>query len=199
MGLLGRYTTYVGAANAAHTLLAKLFGGPGRDPFTSNGAPIKEQDAQVMVQAWATADPNAQGQSGLQPSKGIQQGDPNMFPNGVDMTFAGSLLQAPNAPPDVSTVKWTNPGDPANPYIPDITSPGPGLTGGTDKTVDPQISISDIEQPFSAPTDGSASTSGFATNSDPSYRNIENPVSEGPAVASNNKIGSKTTLGSSGG
>jgi hypothetical protein len=174
MGLLGRYTTYVGgAATKAHTMLSKLFpAGPFATPL-SNG---DETTAQALVQAAATANVS-NGVGGLQPANGQQAGDLGMFPQGVDMSYG--------AAPDVTTVKWTNPGDPANPYTPDITSPGPGRTDGKDKDVDPQLSISDIQA--------------TATTEDTAGQNLRNPVKDGPAIYTNNTIGQKQVPGDSGG
>lgn len=184
MGLLGRYTTYVGGvATDAHKLLSRLFpNGPLATPLAAGD----ETAAQVIVQKAATADPGPDPNGGgIQPAHGIQQGDLGMFPTGVDMTFAGSLLSPPNSPPDVSKVKWTKAGDPANPYVPDITSPPDLGTEPSDKNVDPGISVSDARA--------------IATTEDPADANLRNPVLDGPAVSGNNTIGKKQTMGDSGG
>jgi hypothetical protein len=184
MGLLGKYTTYVGGvATDAHKLLAQVFS---QGPYATLLAAGNEAGAQAAVIAVATSDPGPDPNGGgLQPAHGIQQGDLGMFPNGVDMTFAGSLLAPPNSPPDVSTVKWVNAGDPANPYIPDITSPPDGGTEGSDKNVNPQISIAEIQE--------------FSTTEDAAGQDLRNPVSDGPAVVANNIIGKAQKLGDSGG
>lgn len=183
MGQLGRYTTYVGGvATKAHTLLSKLFP---NGPFSDNtqGAPLAKGDekaAQAIVQAVATSDPGADPNGGgLLPKGGVQAGDLGMFPSGVDLSFGGA--------PDVSTVKWSRPGDPANGYIPDVTSPtaGPGHTEGTDKTGDPTDTIAQIQAD--------------ATTSDPSRQNLRDPSADGPAIYKNNTIGSPQKLGDSGG
>jgi hypothetical protein len=179
MGVLGRYTSYVGggAATAAHGLLAKLFPAGQYAKQVANG---DEKAAQAVAQTTATAKVAA-GVGGLQPSDGIQAGDLGMFPAGVDLTFAYAVGQTPpNAPPDVSKVKWTRPGDPANPFTPDITSPGPGRTDGTDKNVDPKIAAADI-------------------NPAPSIADTRDPSNEGTAVSKNNAIGAPQKLGDSGG
>jgi len=87
--------------------------------------------------------------------------------------------------PDVTKVKWTNPGDPANPYAPDITSPGPGLTDGKDKSVDPKIAIADLQE--------------FSTTEDSAGQDLRVPAADGPAIYSNNTIGAPQVLGNSGG
>ena len=184
MGQLGRYTTYVGgAATAAHTLLSRLFSG---GPFAAQLSNGDETGAQAVVLAVATSDPGADPNGGgIQPSHGIESGDLGMFPQGVDLTFAYSVGTPPNSPPDVSTVAWTNPGDPANPYAPDITSPPDLGTEGTDKNVDPKLSAADIQA--------------TATSEDAAGQNLRNPVKDGPAISANNVIGQKQALGDSGG
>ena len=172
MGLLGKYTTYVGGvATDAHKMLAKLFPA---SPFASPLTQGDEKAAQKLVTDVATAKV-VNGVGGLQPSDGQQQGDLGMFPTGVALGFGDS--------PDVTTVKWTNPGDPANPYHPDVTSPGPGKTEGKDKATDPGLPAGSLPH----------------TDSDPAGQNIETPSSSGPAVYGDNKIGGLQTPGNSGG
>ncbi len=170
MGQLGKYTTYVGGSKTpAYTLLASLYP---NSPFASMLG--DEKTAQEAVYTQATADPGADnpgdyqaegkatGGGGIQPKGGTQAGDSGMFPSGVDLSFGGS--------PDVTTVKWVNPGDPANGYVPDITSPtaGPGHTEGTDKTGDPTGTLPEIKA--------------LATTSDPSGQNLRDPSKDGPAI-----------------
>ncbi len=182
MGVLGRYTTYVGGvATDAHKLLAKLFPADASYPTMQamQGAlPAgNEAAAQAIVQKNATANVDASGVGGLRPANGVQQGDLGMFPTGVLSGYGGS--------PDVSAVKWQNAGDPANPYAPDITSPGPGKTGGKDKNVDPKISIADLQE--------------FSTTEDPEGQGLRVPADVGPAIYANNTIGSPQKTGDSGG
>lgn len=188
MGQLGRYTTYVGgSANPAHALLATLFPDSPFAKWLPNG---DEAGAQAAVLTQATANPGADnpgtwgpegaatGGGGIQPAGGIQAGDLQMFPTGVDLTFGGA--------PDTSKVKWVNPGDPANGYIPDVTSPtaGPGHTQGTDKTGDPTGTIPQIVAE--------------ATDEDPSDQGTADPSVNGPAIYKSNTIGQPQTPGSSG-
>ncbi len=184
MGLLGRYTTYVGGvATDAHSLLAQLFP---NQPFATELAAGDETKAVAAVLAVATSDPGPDPNGGgLQPAHGIQQGDLQMFPQGVDLTFAGTLLQAPNSPPDVSTVKWNVPGDPASPYFPDISSPPDGGTDGSDKNVDPKITIAEIKE--------------FSTTEDVSGDDLRNPATDGIAVSKTNILGQAQVKGDSGG
>jgi len=182
MGVLGRYTTYVGgSASDAHKLLSKLFPAsaayPTMQALQGDLPAGNEAAAQKVIQANATAKVDSTGVGGLQPSDGVQQGDLGMFPTGVPLGFGAS--------PDVTTVKWQNPGDPANPYAPDITSPGPGLTDGKDKNVDPKISVQDLQE--------------FSTTEDTAGQDLRVPAADGPAIYSNNTIGSAQKLGDSGG
>jgi hypothetical protein len=182
MGLLGKYTTYVGGvATSAHTLLSKLFPNA---PFAAQLSNADEVATQKIIAATATAKVVA-GVGGLRPSNGQQQGDLGMFPQGVDLSFAGGNLSPPNSPPNVSTVKWTKAGDPANPYIPDISSPVDLGTEGSDKNVDPGISVAEAQS--------------IATTEDAAGQNLRNPTNDGPAIYGNNNIGSPQKLGDSGG
>lgn len=186
MGLLGKYTTYVGGTpTAAHTLLSTLYPAGPFAPMLSNG---DEKAAQAVVIAIASSDPGDDPNGGgIQPAHGIQAGDLGMFPTGVDLTFEGRTLTPPNSPPDVASVKWVNPGDPANGYVPDITSPtaGPGHTEGTDKTGDPTATLPQIVAE--------------STTSDPADQNLRNPIKDGPAIYGSNAVGSPQPLGDSGG
>lgn len=66
----------------------------------------------------------------------LQKGDPGLFPQGVMLNFSG--VPGSDVDADTSSVAWKKAGDPANPYIPDIRSPGPadGIDlSSTDTTV----------------------------------------------------------------
>lgn len=186
MGLLGRFTTYVGGSQstaqlAAHNLLSKLFPA---GPLATQVANGDEAAAQAIVLAVATSNPGPDPNGGgLQPAKGLQAGDLQMFPQGVDLTFGNAA--GSGGTPDVTTVKWKNPGDPANPYIPDITSPPDGWNTGLDKATDPKIAISDVQAE--------------STTEDPTGENLRNPSADAPAVVSNNILGKAQKLGDSGG
>jgi len=84
----------------------------------------------------------------------FSQIDVNTFPDGVTKDFSGA--------PDVTTVKWSQSGDPANPYVPDLSSPGAGKTSGTDKDADPKISTTDVKPNFVSDA-GTTSPSSTAT------------------------------------
>lgn len=182
----GKYTTYAPALTDAHTLLNKLF-------HSSDAVEVpptqdlvgKETEARAAVIATATAKVDANGVGGLVPSDGVQAGDLGMFPNGVDLSFQGTVgLNPPNLPPDVSTVKWTKAGDPATPYFPDVSSPGPGRTEGIDKDVDPKLAVSDVKPTYPNP----------GTTED-----TRNPIAAAPLVYKAATLGAVMKLGDSGG
>jgi len=143
----GKYTTYAPPASDKNTLLNKLFHSP-----DATEKPIvqdlvgKENDARDAVVAIAKAN--------LTPAH--QAGDLGYFPSGVDLNFAGA--------PKTEDVKWTLAGDPANPYAPDITSPGPGKTNGSDKSADPQIKTTDLKPTYVPGAPGTGTKSPAATN-----------------------------------
>lgn len=142
----GKYTQYAPPMGDRNTLLNKLF-----RSSDANQKPIaqdlvgKEDDVRKATVAIA--------QANLQPSH--QTGDLNLFPNGVDLNFSGA--------PNPADVKWTNPGDPENAYTPDISSPGPGKTEGTDKAVDPQIKVSDLKPAYVPGAPGTGTRAPLAT------------------------------------
>lgn len=129
----GKYTTYAPAATSKNALLNKLFKG---NSATSN--PLadltgKEEDARAQTVALA--------KTLLSPD--VQQGDPGFFPNGVNMDYVGD----PNGvtTPDLTKVAWTSAGGPANAYMPDISSPGPGKTDPLTKDADPKLAVVDVK------------------------------------------------------
>jgi hypothetical protein len=141
----GRYTTYVPVSSARNSLLWRLFNrkAPGDAGVIYNGQdPFDNNKAAVAAVATATANVNAAGVGGLSPSNGNQAGDISMFPTGVNLKYTGTT-EVPV--PNLEDVKWTKPGDPANAYVPDISSPGPGRTQGIEKDVNPNVEYTDIK------------------------------------------------------
>lgn len=116
-------------------------------------------------------------------SKGVQIGDAGYFPGGVDLEFRGatSVVSVPNIAAGAND-SWHQPGDPANSYVPDITSPGPGFTDGVDKKQDPKITSTDIKPNIVPGKDN----------------NTKNPSDAGTALFDANALGSSLTLGKSG-
>lgn len=163
----GKYTVYAPPASDKNTLLNKL--------FRSNDATLKsptqdlvgkETDARELVVDLAKAS--------LTPAH--QAGDLGHFPSGVDLNFAGA--------PDLSDVQWANPGDPANSFAPDISSPGPGKTNGLDKDADPQVKVVDLKPSYVPGAPGTGTKSPSETNA---------------KVVAANLLGVSTKLGDSGG
>jgi len=161
----GRYTTYVGKASPRNTLLWKLFNKKAPNDagvFYGGQEPSDNTAAAAAAVSRATANVT-NGIGGLTPSNGQQAGDPQMFPNGVDLTYSSA--------PNLADVKWdsaktnfsglptTNSGGPANSYVPDISSPGPGKTSGVEKDTNPNISASEIKPNYvpGAPETGTVS------------------------------------------
>lgn len=129
----GKYTKYAPEASTRNTLLNKLFKGN-----SSLSSPLVDLEGKELDARQQTVE---RGKALLVPT--VQQGDPGHFPSGVNLKFAGD--QNGVTAPDLSKVKWVQPGDPANAFTPDITSPGPGNTDPRSKDVDPKITVSDIK------------------------------------------------------
>lgn len=143
----GKYTQYAPPASDKNTLLNKLF-----HSGDTTEAPIvqdlvgKENDARAAVVAIA--------KTALTPAH--QAGDLGHFPEGVDLSFSGA--------PKTEDVKWSLAGDPANPYAPDISSPGPGKTEGSDKSSNPEIKVVDLKPTYVPGAPGTGTKSPAATN-----------------------------------
>ena len=149
----GRYTTYVGESTK-HKLLWKLFNTRAENGkfYGDDKEPTQKEAAKAVLE-------RALGGDGLNPPLNKHQlGDPSMFPNGVDLSFGDA--------PDLLDVKWMKAGDPANPFVPDISSPGPNKTEGTDKANDPLILATDIKANYSVPTLGQGTVSPSVTSTD---------------------------------
>ena len=139
----GRYTTYVPVKSPRTERLFKLF---------KFGAPDIYEGAETNT---AAATVTAQNAKTL--FDGVVPGDPDMFGQGVSLSHQTA--------PDTTEVGWNVAGDPANPYVPDITSPGPGKTEGTDKDADPGLDSTDIKPNFDPnnPTVNTTSPSATST------------------------------------
>jgi len=135
----GRYTTYVPVKSNKVSLLTKLFKGGLSALYGDKDSNDKAAEAAV-----ATAKSVLDG-----------KGDRDMFGKGVSLQYG----EAPNT----LDVKWTKAGDPANPYVPDITSPGAGKVEPTDKSANPEISAEDIKPNFDPKNPSVNTTSPAAT------------------------------------
>lgn len=147
----GRYTTYVPPKSQRRTFFEKLFKGDGSKWEAVVGDSGETPPFVGLDQAEAAMQASKAGNEILRGTAtgGIVDGDQNFFPQGVDMKFTGATaeIQAPDFAKGDDDA-WKNPGDPANSYVPDITSPGPGKTEGSDKDVDPKISASDLKPAY---------------------------------------------------
>jgi hypothetical protein len=143
----GKYTVYAPPASDRNTLLNKLFRSddPIKKPVTQDKVG-QENDVRQAIVAIALTH--------LTPSH--QNGDLGLFPLGVNLDYSTAPL--------TEDVKWSRAGDPANPYAPDTSSPGPGKTEGSDKSDDPEISVSDLKPNYvpQGPKTGTKSPAGTA-------------------------------------
>jgi hypothetical protein len=154
----GKYTQYAPPANDKNSLLNKLFNSDDavQKPIVQDLVG-KEEDVRKAIVEIAKAN--------LAPMH--QTGDMGYFPAGVDLDFTNKSGPPEQRPPDTAEgkdVKWTRPGDPANSYVPDITSPGPGKTDGLDKADDPKIIVKDLKPNYVAASPGTGTKAPIATN-----------------------------------
>jgi hypothetical protein len=109
----GKYTTYYNNVQESEKkqLLEKAFSS---SPFAQNSY----NQADVVKTANKYLACIGDSESGV---PFLQKGDPGLFPEGVMLDYSGT----PNGfDADISKVEWKKAGDPANPYVPDIRSPG---------------------------------------------------------------------------
>lgn len=137
----GKYTQYAPAASDKNTLLNKLY----RSKDSVLSPPVqdlvgKEEDARLLLVSIAN--------QYLTPSQ--QAGDPNYFSTGVNLDYADAPDLTLVSHGSANSPSGDSSGGPATPYFPDITSPGPGKTEGSDKADDPGITVSDIKPTYVA-------------------------------------------------
>lgn len=177
----GRYTTYVPVSSDRNTRLWKLFNKNAPEDagvFYGGQEPSNNDTAAAAAVARATA-PVVKGVGGLFPSSGNQAGDQQMFPNGVNLKF--------NDAPNLRDVKWMRPGDPANSFVPDISSPGPKKTLGTDKNVNPKIKTTDIKENYAYDN----------TNTPPAGEGTASPSDTSTVIGNSSPIGVNLISGKS--
>lgn len=171
----GKYTTYAPPMSEKNTLLNKLFKSKDlvQRPPTQDLVG-KETDAIAATIAIA--------KEVLTPTN--QSGDLGHFPNGVKLDFSGTPLNehAPDTA-EGKDVKWTKAGDPANSFVPDVSSPGPGKTEGSDKDVDPEVAVKDLKPNYVQGAPGTGTKS---------------PTSTSAKIIAANILGVKTPMGESG-
>lgn len=150
----GKYTQYAPPSSEKNTRLNKLFKSNDSTlkPIVQDlvGQEIKVREAVIEI-----------AKAKLQPAK--QDGDISMFPQGVDMNYTYASVD-PAAAPNIEKVEWKNAGDPANPYMPDVSSPGPGNTDGVDKSVNPEIKTVDVKPNYVPGAPGTGTKSPVSTN-----------------------------------
>lgn len=144
----GRYTTYVPVKSPRRSFFEKLFKGDGTawEPVVGSSGEVPAFLGLDQQEAAIAASKVGNGILRGEDNNGIVEGDPHFFPQGVDMKFTGRTaeIQAPNTTAGKDGM-WTKAGDPANSYVPDLSSPGPGKTSPLDKSVDPKITSEDIK------------------------------------------------------
>jgi hypothetical protein len=123
----GKYTVYAPESNQKNILLGRLFPASPTSAFVGQE---KEYRASVVATG---------NQYLASPSVA---GDPYFGPSvNRDYALAPDTLEGAEG-------AWKNPGDPANSFAPDQSSPGPGKTEGVDKNSDPNIGASDIKPSY---------------------------------------------------
>jgi len=135
----GRYTAYLPVNSEKTERLSRLFKGGLQDIY--EGA---KSNADAAAAAVKTLKSVRDG-----------KGDQDMFGNGVSLDYGDA--------PNTLEVKWSKPGDPANPYVPDLSSPGPGNTEGIQKDSDPQLNAVDVKTNFDPANPSVNTTSPAAT------------------------------------
>ena len=169
----GRYTRYVPVDSPRNRLLRELFNKRAGNQGDLYGGHDQTDNIAAAKAVLARAKDNS---TGILPAKGLQSGDPDMFPHGVKLDYSGVVdgVSLPN-PADV---KWKKGGDPIGANMPDISSPGPGITDGTQKG-DPGVT----QEEAYADVKGSPFVSGANTPS---------------PIDSSQKVSSGATLGGDG-
>ena len=139
----GKYTVYAPESNAKNNLMSKLY-----PESPTSGFVGKEKEYRAAVVST--------GNSYLAPSS--TSGDAFFGPK-VSLNYENS--------PDIlagADGAWKNPGDPANSFTPDVSSPGAGKTDGVDKSSDPGIKSIDIKPNYvpGGPATGTRSPTSYA-------------------------------------
>lgn len=134
----GKYTVFAPEANPKNLLLAKLF--PASPTSVFVGQEKEYREAVVAAGNQYLTSPSVTGDAYFGP--GVNR----------DYSLAPDILAGAEG-------AWKNPGDPANSFAPDLSSPGPGKTEGTDKSSDPGLGASDIKPSYvpGGPTTGTRS------------------------------------------
>ena len=146
----GKNTTYAQPASGRKTFMERMY----------KGSPFAGLDQASAIDPTNPNSPVKLGNDYLKSaltSGIVDTGD--LAIGKVDLTYMGrgnSTIKPPDTH-EGKEVVWKKPGDPANSYVPDLSSPGPGKTEGIDKNVDPEIKSTDIKPTFD-PTRASVNT-----------------------------------------
>jgi len=133
-------------------------------------------------------------------SIGKLKGDAQHFPDGFSPDYSGNgaNVQVPDKwseSKDAGAGVWAQSGDPANPFVPDLTSPagGPGAAGDGTLDVTPNANVSPLGK--SDPEISAASVKPLLDVK--ASDNTKNPAIESKNIHSNSKLGGDMKLGSS--
>jgi hypothetical protein len=154
----GIHTTYYDniPASSKKSLLEKLFFDDAvkkQNPFVNHQYDKEAVIAVARTYMFGYDTKFVQGSSQLKPDASRDVNP--MFPKGVNLAFQGA--EDVDIQPSVGTVKWEKAGDPANPYVPDVRSPG---ASGNDSVnlapqdSDPSITPGMIKPVYIVGTDG---------------------------------------------
>lgn len=173
----GKYTVYAPPASPKNDRMNKLYG---HDDNPYKDLVGKEVDTRAQV--------IARGIEFMQPEDDLQPpGDDSvsMFPGESEIDFGYS-----EAPETATEVSWDSAGDPANPYMPDLRSPGPGITDAIASPTlqtNPEITPQEIVgEGFVEPGDTKTEWEGEAS-----------PAVTKTAIKTTSRLGTNPTLGTS--
>jgi hypothetical protein len=124
----GRYTTFVPIKSARNSVLKSVY----NDRY---GSKADIYEGSKSFDNFSTAQVAAENSLKIKNKDEILE----YWSEGISLFYKGA--------PDVSSVKFVNPGDPANPYVPDLSSPGVNQ-GVPSIYSDPGISINDVKPNF---------------------------------------------------
>lgn len=150
----GKYTNYAPTASGRNTRLGKLFVGTStvKNPFAQFVETGDSEGARLALL-------NGDGSNFADGAIALLQPDSQDSGNAAVSLFAGQPVNlnytgdpngitAPNTA-EGEDVVWAQPGDPANPFMPDLRSPGPGFTEAgpnTNMGTAPDAEISDVDE-----------------------------------------------------
>jgi hypothetical protein len=188
----GRYTNYAPTASGRNTLLGKLFKGNSTisNPYAKF---VETGDTDGARRALLAGDGDFANNLG-KGAAALLQPDVQDSGSAEVSTFAGKAVNLDYTGdanditiPDLPKVGWKEAGDPANPYMPDIRSPGPGQTdakSAANLQSDPDIKPADVKGEGYVPGQPGESTA-------------RSPQGAQTAVRSGAKLGTNSPLGKS--